>query len=108
MGIYLTEMKLTKQGIKGMAEAKDDRRETIGKLMEGLGGKLLGYYFAVGDADLILIGEAPSHDAYSSALLSSIMAGTIEDTKTTVLMSYEEGISAMKKASSVGYTPPGN
>jgi len=41
-------------------------------------------------------------------MLALAGAGTFKAQKTTVLMSIEEGLEAMRRASSTGYRPPGS
>ena len=106
MGLYLTQHRATADAIKALAESSTDRREAVGNALESVGGKLHGYYFAFGDSDIIIIYEAPDHQAAVSVIAASILGGASYDLKTTVLMSYEEGIEALRSASNVAYLPP--
>ncbi len=107
MGLYLTTARLTPESFKAMATGAQDRREVLGDMMSKVGGKLLGYYFAFGDSDVVVISEAPDNVSIASMLMAVAGSGSVSDVNTTVLMSYEEGIEAIKRSAGVAYTPPG-
>jgi uncharacterized protein with GYD domain len=53
---YLAEGRYTSDGVKGLAHGGGSRRRAdIAKMIEGVGGKLEGVYFAFGDADFFII-----------------------------------------------------
>jgi uncharacterized protein with GYD domain len=85
-----------------------NRVEQIRPMIEGQGGKILGAYYAFGDYDLVMLIEAPSNVSVAALALAAAGGGALKAQKTTVLMSIEEGIEAMRKASAAGYRPPGS
>ena len=82
--------------------------EQIKSLIEANGGTLLGFYYAFGEYDAVVIMEAPDNVSISALALAVAAGGAIKDGKTTVLMSPEEGLEAMRRASETGYRPPGS
>lgn len=59
---YLLLMKLTEQGIKNIKDAPA-RYNAAFKAWEKAGGKVLGFWIAIGEYDYVAIGESPSDEA---------------------------------------------
>jgi uncharacterized protein with GYD domain len=75
-------------------------------VIKDLGGKIINAYLAFGDYDVIGILELPN-DLTAAALSMALMAGGgIKNIKTTPMMSWEDGVKAMKKAKKASYKPP--
>lgn len=62
MVTYMMLMKLTDQGIKSVKEAPE-RIETGLKAFEKAGGKLVGFWIAIGKYDYVSVGESTSDEA---------------------------------------------
>jgi uncharacterized protein with GYD domain len=110
MPFYLTQAKLSKHAIQAMMAKPQDRTGPVGKLLEAVGGKLHHYFFAFGEYDVVLLYEAPDNASAAAPLLTAIGAGTAAASKTTVLMSTDEAMTAMRKAGAASkqYQPPGS
>jgi len=102
---YLVQGNYVGEGLKGLIkEGGTSRRETVAKLIEGMGGKLEAFYYAFGDDSIYAIYDVP--DNVTAAALSLAVNGSGAVTiKTTVLMTPEEADEAVKKT--VAYRPPG-
>ena len=98
MPFYLTQAKLSKDAVHAMMAKPQDRSGPVGKLVEAVGGKLHHYFFAFGGYDVVLLYEAPDHASAAAPLLTAIGAGAVAASKTTVLMSMDEAMTAMRKA----------
>ena len=86
---YLTMVSYTPEGIKGLVkEGGTARRAAVEKMLQKLGGRLEGFYFAFGDNDAYVISEGPDN-ATAAAISLAITTGAIR-TKTVVLLSPEE------------------
>jgi uncharacterized protein with GYD domain len=62
MVTYMMLMKLTDQGIKSVKEAPE-RIEAGLKAFEKAGGKLIGFWIAMGKYDYVSVGESASDEA---------------------------------------------
>ncbi len=62
MVTYMLLMKLTEQGIKNIKDAPD-RYNAAFKAWEKVGGKIIGFWIAIGEYDYVAIGESPSDEA---------------------------------------------
>ncbi|MBV9107010.1 MAG: GYD domain-containing protein [Verrucomicrobia bacterium] len=101
---YLTMVSYTPEGLKGLVkEGGTARRATVEKMLQNLGGRLEGFYFAFGDNDAYVISEGPDN-ATAAAISLAITTGAIR-TKTIVLLTPEEVDQAVKIP--VEYRPPG-
>ena len=106
MSHYLIQASYSKQGISDLISNPQDRATIVQSVIEGLGGTMNSFFFAFGDYDAVLIAELP--DNVTAAALAMAVGSTpgLSEYKTTVLMSSQEAIEAMQKASEVGYKSP--
>ena len=96
---YLIQIAYTPEAVATLVANPQNREEMARSLIEKLGGKLIGIWNSLGDYDLVEIATLP--DNVSAAALS------IKISRTTPLMSLNDGMEAMEKASKLGYKPPG-
>jgi uncharacterized protein with GYD domain len=86
---FLTMVSYTPEGIKGLVkEGGTARRRAVEKMLENLGGRLEGFYFAFGENDAYVITEGPDN-ATAAAISLAITTGAVR-TKTIILLSPEE------------------
>ena len=102
---YLVQASYVGEGLKGLIkEGGSSRRDTVAKVIEGLGGKLETFYYAFGDFDVLGIADMP--DSVSALAFSrAVNASGGINAKTIVLVTPEEIDDATKKA--VNFRPPG-
>ena len=102
---YMIQASYVGDGLKGLLkEGGTKRRETVARVIEGMGGKLESLYYAFGDYDVVGIAEMP--DNISSAAFSlTVNASGVIKAKTTVLLTPEEIDEVSKKT--VEFRPPG-
>src|SRR5208283_2575200 len=98
MGYYLVQAAYTAEAVANLVKNPQNRREVVQKVVEKLGGKLEGFWFAFGDYDLVLICEMPDNISAAAFSLAASAGGALRVGKTTPLMTAEEGTDAMKKA----------
>ena len=68
MPIFISQVKLTQEGLKELKDAPD-RIEENRKLWEDAGGKLLAWYVTFGEYDYLLITEAPDEGVMAEIAL---------------------------------------
>ena len=61
---------------------------------------------AVGDYDSIAILKMADNISAASLSMALMASGVFKTIKTTPLMTWEDGVEAMKKAKKVAYNPP--
>jgi len=101
---YLFSVSYTDAGAKGIAsEGGSARKEQVNSMIEGLGGKMEAFYFALGDVDAYTIAELPDAVTATAISLTANATGTAS-VKTVRLLTPEEIDQASKQ--SVAYRPP--
>jgi uncharacterized protein with GYD domain len=60
MPLYLTKFSYTPEAWAKLIKEPEDRRETLGPLLEAVGGKLHGLWFAFGDHDAMSFPRRPT------------------------------------------------
>ena len=105
MSKYLIKASYSVEGVRGVRkEGGSSRRDTVEKMLAGLGGKLESFYFAFGVEDVFVIAEIP--DAITAAALGlTINSSGLVSVSTTVLLTPEDIDQATKK--SINYRAPG-
>src|SRR5260370_12491026 len=95
--------------IKAMTDNPQDRESAARQLVEGFGGKLLCYYFMLGEYDGVAIVEFPDNESAAATSMRVTSTGAFLRFETHALMSAAEAQRAMAKAKSaaVAYKPPG-
>ena len=102
---YLVQASYVGEGLKGLIkEGGSSRRDTVARVIEGLGGKLETFYYAFGDFDVLGVADMPDNVGALAFSLAVNASGGIK-AKTIVLATPEEIDDATKKA--VDYRPPG-
>jgi len=106
MAHYLMEVGYTPEAWKVLLKKSEDRTKAIRPVIEKLGGKLEGAWFAFGEYDLILIAEFADNVGAAAFSLAAAAGGAVRSIKTTPLLEINEGVGAMKLAAQSGYRPP--
>ena len=106
MPLYLWQGAYTSEAWATLVEKPQNRIQAVRPAIEKLGGKIHSAFFSFGKYDVVLIVEMP--DNVSAAALSMAIAagGAVKAAQTTVLMSPDDGLAAMKKAATSSYRPP--
>lgn len=109
MATYMLRASLTPETFKGFLANPENRSGPVRKLIEAHGGKLLHYYFAFGQYDVLVIAEFPGNVDASAMMMTVASSGAFSAGETTVLLTIEEAVAAMKQAGSkIGtYRAPG-
>jgi uncharacterized protein with GYD domain len=106
---YLVRWQFKDTTAKGFLERPQDRTGPATALVEGFGGKLLCYYFALGEYDGLGICEFPDAESAVAFSMKASSSGSFARFETTALLTAQEAEAAMKRAQStnVNYRAPG-
>ncbi len=108
MPLYMYQAAYTPESWAAQMKSPQNRVEAVGsKVSESVGGKLIGGWLCFGEYDLVLIADVPDNESMAAVALAVGAGGAIKASKTTVLMTGEEGVGALKKADAVAkaYSP---
>jgi uncharacterized protein with GYD domain len=105
MAKFLVTVAYTESGAKGLRKDGGTERERVVRLaIEGLGGTLDAFYFALGQYDAIVVADLP--DATSVAALTlAVAASGAAHCRTTPLLTPAEMDEAVSKTTA--YRAPG-
>ncbi|MDO8549716.1 MAG: GYD domain-containing protein [Ignavibacteria bacterium] len=106
MAYFLLQGAYATESWKALLEKPVNRVEVVRPVIEKLGGKVECAFISFGEYDIVLIIQMP--DTISAAAFSLAVAagGAFKSSKTTPLLTMEDGVEAMKKAGKTGYRPP--
>ncbi|HJU88528.1 MAG TPA: GYD domain-containing protein [Gemmatimonadaceae bacterium] len=107
MPMYLTRFSYTPETWARMISNPQDRRAAATQYIESVGGKLHGFWYAFGEHDGYTLWEAPDNVSMSAVALAIGAGGALKSIETTVLLTVEDTLAALKKASAIAYRGPG-
>jgi len=107
MTMYLTRFSYKPETWARLLASPEDRREAIAPVFEAAGGKLHGLWYAFGDADGYALFELPDDTAAASTLVKIAASGAFSDFSTTVLLTADEMLDALRRGGGVSYRAPG-
>ena len=106
MAVYLSQFSYTSEAWQAMVKNPQDRKAVLKEQLEKVGGKLICFYYCYGEYDGMTVAEFPDTVTSVAAVISTLMPGHLKGVKTTVLVTSEEAMAAMKKAQSLAYPAP--
>jgi uncharacterized protein with GYD domain len=107
MPLYLSKFRYTPETWARLIGHPEDRREAARTYIESVGGKLHGFWYAFGTHDGYNLWEAPDNVSMAAVALAIGAGGALGSFETTVLLTVEETMDALRRAGQVRYRPPG-
>ena len=107
MPLYLSKFSYTPETWARLIAHPEDRRATAQAYIESVGGTLHGFWYAFGSHDGYNLWEAPDHVSMAAVALAISAGGALASFETTVLLSVDETLAALRAAGQVRYRPPG-
>jgi uncharacterized protein with GYD domain len=107
MSMYLTRFNYTTETWNAMIERPEDRRKVAQEIIESVGGKLHGFWYAFGQYDGYTLWEAPDNAKMASVALALSSRGAMKSQETVVLLTVEETLEALRGVKQVPYRRPG-
>lgn len=107
MPFYLTRFNYTPETWAKLIKHPEDRRLAAKQYIESVGGSLQGFWYAFGDYDAYTLWEAPDNVSMAATTLAIAAGGALSPIQTTVLLTVEDTLEALKKASTIKYRRPG-
>ena len=107
MPLYLTRFSYTPETWARLVDNPEDRRVAAQSYIESVGGKLHGFWYAFGAHDGYNLWEAPDNVSMAAVALAISGGGALSSFETTVLLSVDETMEALRKAAEIQYGAPG-
>jgi uncharacterized protein with GYD domain len=105
MALYLTRFSYTPESWAALIQNPHDRREDLRPFVEAAGGRLIDMYFTFGEDDGLLLIEGDNVSA-AAISIAAAAAGGVSKIETTVMMTVDEMLEAMRKATELPYRVP--
>ena len=104
---YLIRFSYQSPVIKTMIEHADVNTAAEAEAMvASLGGRLLGYWYAFGDFDGVVLIEAPGNSVAVAVGMAIRSTGHVTKLETTVLLFMEEAKASLHLAAAANHLPP--
>ncbi len=107
MPLYLSRFNYTPETWARLIGNPEDRRTAAQSYIESVGGKLHGFWYAFGAHDGYTLWEAPDNVSMAAVALAISGGGALGSHETTVLMTVDETMDALRQAEQVRYRAPG-
>ena len=107
MPLYLSKFNYTPETWNRLIGNPEDRQKAAQSYIESVGGKLHGFWYAFGSYDGYTLWEAPDNVSMAAVALAISAGGALSSLETTVLLTVDETIDALRKAQQVKYQAPG-
>jgi uncharacterized protein with GYD domain len=107
MPLYLSRFSYTPETWAMLIDKPEDRRQAAQSYIESVGGKLHGFWYAFGTHDGYNLWEAPDNVSMAAVALAISGGGALSSFETTVLLTVDETVAALRKAGEVQYRAPG-
>ena len=108
MPLYLSKFSYTPETWARLIQNPEDRRKAAQSYIESVGGKLHGFWYAFGTHDGYSLWEAPDNVSMAGVALAIAAGGALGTLETTVLLTVEDTMDALRKAAAVRYRTPGS
>ena len=106
MPFFLMQAAYTGTADASMIQHPQHREAALRTACEALGGRMHHFFFSFGKYDALIIAELPDNKAAAALSLSAEAGGAVRMVHTTVLLTVEETMAAMKLAKTDKYKPP--
>jgi uncharacterized protein with GYD domain len=106
MAYFALQVAYTPEAWSTLVKNPQNRIDVVRPIIEGLGGHVEGAWFQFGEYDILLVAQMPDNVSAAAFSMAVSAGGSCKSVKTTPLMTVEEGVQAMRKASGAGYRPP--
>ena len=103
---YLIQVAYTPEAWATLVKKPQNRIDAVRPVVEQAGGKIEAAYLAFGKYDVVVMVDMPDNVSAAAFAIDVSAGGAVKAIRTTPLMTWEEGIAAMKKAGQISYKPP--
>ncbi|MFF8264673.1 GYD domain-containing protein [Streptomyces virginiae] len=107
MPLYLSRFSYTPETWARLMSHPEDRATAARSYIESVGGKLHGFWYAFGTHDGYNLWEAPDNVSMASVALAISGGGALSSFETTVLLTIDETLDALRNAERIRYRAPG-
>ena len=107
MPLYLSRFSYTPETWARLIKNPEDRTKAAQEYIESVGGTVHGFWYSFGTYDGHTLWEAPDNVSMAAVALAIGSGGALSSLETTVLLTVDETIEALRKAEQIKYRAPG-
>lgn len=108
MPLYMTQFAYTPEAWSALVKEPENRATVLREVLQQVGGRLVALYYAVtGEYDGVVLFEAPDASTATTYLIATLAPGHLRATNTTVLITAEDAMGAMRDAGTLTFRAPG-
>ncbi|MDJ1157004.1 GYD domain-containing protein [Chelatococcus sp. SYSU_G07232] len=106
MALYALQCAYAPVGWAALIKDPQNRLEAVRPVVERLGGSVVHGWLTFGPYDVLLVCELPDNVSAAALSMAISAGGAVRAIETTVLMTFDDGITALAKAKAAEYAPP--
>jgi uncharacterized protein with GYD domain len=106
MALYALQTAYAPIGWAALLKDPQNRMEAVKPVVQRLGGSVVDGWLTFGDYDVLVICQLPDNVSATALSMAISAGGAVKSVKTTPLVTFDEGLEALKKAKDAGYSPP--
>jgi uncharacterized protein with GYD domain len=106
MAYYALQAAYAPMGWAAMLKDPQHRLDAVRPVVERLGGSIVNGWLSLGEYDVLVICQLPDNISAAALSMAISAGGAIKAVKTVPLMTFEEGLQALRKAKEAEYSPP--
>lgn len=103
---YISQWSFTAAQTKALVDNPQNRESAARQLVEACGGRMLCYFFMIGERDGVLIAEFPDNESAVGCAMRAGASGAFAAFESRALLTAAEAEQAMRKAATAAYRPP--
>ena len=104
---FLVQLTYSDSSLAELVTHPEDRGAVISEWVARWGGNIEVAYWCFGNYDRVLIVEFPDNETMEAISLAIRSTGSVSAFTVTNLLTAEEGMSALRRATGAEYRPPG-
>jgi len=103
---FLVQVSYTSNAWNALIRDPQNRLDIMRPIVANLGGKVESAFLAFGDYDVVAILQMPDNVSAAALSMAMMAGGGVKNVKTVALMTWNEGVEAMRMAKNAAYRPP--
>jgi len=107
MPMFMSRFAYTPEVWARLVKSPENREEAVAGILEQHGCKLHHLWYAFGEQDGFAVIESPDNSTAAGVVIAITSSGAFTKFETSVLMTQDELLEALRSAGSVAYVAPG-
>jgi len=103
---YLLQVTFNAEAMAKLVAQPENRLQSMIPVVESLGGTFVGSWLSFGEYDSVAVVEMPDNITAKAFSMAAMAGGSLTTFDVTPLMTFEDGIEAMRVAGTIDYRPP--